>query len=199
MWTKWGIRTLSASHPAFNPYNYQTGSIWPHDNAIIAMGFKSYGFSAEAARVARAVSEAASHFMLNQLPELYTASERGESDFPVQYMGANVPQAWAAGSVFMLTQAMLGFVPDAPHDRVFVDPALPAWLPDLTVRDLRIGRHKLDIRFWREAEQTAFEVVKGDPRVVERRDIAVRAAELRTASDLAPRPPSKRGYGRRSA
>jgi glycogen debranching enzyme len=76
MWTGWGIRTLSANHPAFNPYNYQTGSVWPHDNAVIAMGFKRYGFGAEAARVAHDVSVAASHFQLNQLPELYTASER---------------------------------------------------------------------------------------------------------------------------
>ena len=66
------------------------------------MGFKLYGFAAEAARIAHDVSVAASHFLLNQLPELYTASERTESNFPVQYIGANVPQAWAAGSVFML-------------------------------------------------------------------------------------------------
>jgi glycogen debranching enzyme len=74
MWTGWGIRTLSANHPAFNPYNYQTGSVWPHDNAIIAIGCKFYGFAAEAAQIAHDVSIAASHFLLNQLPELYTAS-----------------------------------------------------------------------------------------------------------------------------
>src|SRR5262249_52601399 len=141
MWTGWGIRTLSADHRAFNPYNYQTGSVWPHDNAIIAMGFKRYGFHKEAARVAYDVSVAASHFLVNQLPELYTASERNESNFPVQYIGANVPQAWAAGSVFMLTQALLGFFPAAPHNKLYVDPYLPAWLPDLTVHDLRIGKH----------------------------------------------------------
>src|SRR6516162_963833 len=83
MWTGWGIRTLSADHAAFNPYNYQTGSVWPHDNAIIAIGFKRYGFHTEAARIAHDVSVAASHFLLNQLPELYTASERNESNFPV--------------------------------------------------------------------------------------------------------------------
>jgi glycogen debranching enzyme len=184
MWTGWGIRTLSTGNPAFNPYNYQTGSVWPHDNAIIAMGFRLYGFDAEAARVAHDVSVAASHFLLNQLPELYTASERSESNFPVQYLGANVPQAWAAGSVFMLTQALLGFLPDAPHDRLYVDPALPGWLPDLTMRDLRIGKHKLDIRFWREGEETAFQVIKGDPKLVERCDIASKAAEFRTGSGL---------------
>ena len=170
MWTGWGIRTLSANHPAFNPYNYQTGSVWPHDNALIAMGFKLYGFSAEAARIAHDISVAASYFLFNQLPELYTTIE-SEEGFPIQYVGANVPQAWAAGSAFMLTQAMLGFVPDAPHGKLYIDPVLPPWLPDITVEDLRLGKHKLDIRFWREGDRTAFEVVKGDPRLVERRDI----------------------------
>jgi glycogen debranching enzyme len=184
MWTGWGIRTLSANHPAFNPYNYQTGSVWPHDNAIIAMGFKLYGFGAEAAQIAYDVSIAASHFLHNQLPELYTASERTETNFPVQYIGANVPQAWAAGSAFMLTQALLGFLPDAPRNKLYVDPLLPAWLPDLTVRNLHIGKHKLDIRFWREGERTAFEVIKGDPKLVERCDLVSKAAQLRTASDL---------------
>jgi glycogen debranching enzyme len=198
MWTGWGIRTLSAGNPAFNPYNYQTGSVWPHDNAVIAMGFKLYGFDAEAARVAHDVSVAASHFLLNQLPELYTAAERSESNFPVQYLGANVPQAWAAGSVFMLTQALLGFLPDAPRNKLYVNPVLPAWLPDLTVRDLRIGKHKLDIRFWREGEETAFQVIKGDPKLVERCDIASKAAELRTGCDLSPatKAPARAAKGR---
>jgi hypothetical protein len=127
----------------------------------------------EAARVAHDVSVAASQFLLNQLPEPYTASERNESNFPVQYTGANVPQAWAAGSVFMLTQALLGFLPDAPRNKLYVDPSLPAWLPDLTMRDLRIGKHKLDIRFWRDGEPTAFEVIKGDSMLVERSDLAL--------------------------
>ena len=183
MWTGWGIRTLSANHPAYNPYNYQTGSVWPHDNAIIALGFKFYGFSAEAARIAHDISTAASHFLLNQLPELYTAFERDETTFPVQYIGANVPQAWAAGSAFMLTQALLGFLPDAPRNKLYVDPSLPRWLPDLTVQDLHIGKHKLDLRFWRDGEETAFEVIAGDPKLVERCDIAAKIAQLRTASD----------------
>jgi glycogen debranching enzyme len=167
MWTGWGIRTLSATHPAFNPYNYQTGSVWPHDNAIIAIGFKLYGFDVEAARIAHDISKAASHFLLNQLPELYTAFPRDEMSFPVQYIGANVPQAWAAGSAFMLTQAVLGIHPDAPRNRLYIDPLLPEWLPDLTIRDLRIGSNKLDIRFWRDGEQTKFQVLNGDPNVVE--------------------------------
>jgi len=183
MWTGWGIRTLSAKHPAFNPYNYQTGSVWPHDNAIIALGFKYYGFGAEAARIAHDISVAAGYFRANQLSELYTAFEREETNFPVQYIGANVPQAWAAGSAFMLTQALLGFLPDAPRNKLYIDPWLPYWLPDLAVYDLHIGKHKLDIRFWREREDTAFEVIKGDPKLVERCDMASKIAQLRAASD----------------
>src|SRR5580704_5159106 len=168
LWTGWGIRTLSAGNPAFNPYNYQTGSVWPHDNGIIAMGFKLYGFGAEAGRIAHDISIGASHFLLNQLPELYTAFPRDETTFPVQYIGANVPQAWAAGSIFMLTQAMLGFLPDAPRNKLYVDPLLPEWLPDITIRDLRVGQHKFDIRFWREGERTEFEVLDGNAKLVER-------------------------------
>jgi len=177
MWTGWGIRTLSAKNPAFNPYSYQRGSVWPHDNAFIALGFRFYGFRAEAARIAHDVSVAASHFLLNQLPELYTALER-DSAFPIQYIGANVPQAWAAGSAFMLTQAILGFLPDAPRDKLYIDPWLPNWLPDITVQDLRIGKHKLDIRFWRDGETTNFAVSKGDPQLVERCDISARALAI---------------------
>jgi glycogen debranching enzyme len=167
MWSGWGIRTLSSRHPSFNPYNYQTGSIWPHDNAVIAMGFKRYGFGEEAALIARAISEAGSHFLFNQLPELYTSPERHEAAFPVQYLGANVPQAWAAGAVFMLIQTILGFMPDAPRGKLYVDPELPSWLPELTVLDLRIERHKFDIRFWREGKETKLEVLRGDPKAVE--------------------------------
>ena len=178
MWTGWGIRTLSAGNPAFNPYNYQTGSVWPHDNGIIAAGFKRYGFGAEAGRIAHDISIGASHFLLNQLPELYTAFQRDEMTFPVQYIGANVPQAWAAGSIFMLTQAMLGFLPDAPRNKLYVDPLLPQWLPDLTIRDLRVGKHKFDIRFWRDGERTEFEVLNGNARLVDRCEVGIKITEL---------------------
>ena len=128
----WSIRTHSALNPAFNPYNYQTGSVWPHDNGVITLGFKRYGFAAEAARIARDISEAGTHFLLNRLPELYTAPQRDGAAFPIQYLGANVPQAWAAGSVFALMKAILGFVPDAPRGKLYIDPAPPR-LPGLTV------------------------------------------------------------------
>jgi glycogen debranching enzyme len=181
MWSGWGIRTLSPKHAAFNPYNYQTGSVWPHDNAIIAMGFKRYGFAAEVGRIARDISEAASHFLFNQLPELYTTIERDEEGFPVQYLGANVPQAWAAGSVFALLQAILGFLPDAPRGKLYVDPVLPPWLPDLTVLDLHVGQHRFDIRFWRDGDETKFEVLRGDPQAVGRRHFGELFKKLESA------------------
>jgi glycogen debranching enzyme len=184
MWTGWGIRTLSSLNKAFNPYNYQTGSVWPHDNAIIALGFKTYGFAEEAGQIAHDISKAASHFLLNQLPELYTAFDRDETTFPIQYIGANVPQAWAAGSVFMLLQALLGFLPDAPRNKLYIDPLLPRWMPDLIIRDLQIGLHKLDIHFWRDGEQTAFEVLTGDPDLVERCELAAKMPQISTITGL---------------
>lgn len=169
MWSGWGIRTLSADHVSFNPYAYQLGSVWPHDNSIIATGFKRYGFHAEAARVARDISGAASHFQTNQLPELFAGVQKDGTNFPVQYLGANVPQAWAAGSAFLLLQAMLGVVPDAPHASLFIDPALPAWIPDVTLSNLRVGESVLSIRFWRDGEDTRHEVLAGDRALVKRR------------------------------
>jgi glycogen debranching enzyme len=168
MWSGWGIRTLSADHPSFNPYNYQTGAVWPHDNALIALGMRRYGFAAEAAAVARDISRAASYFLLNQLPELYGGLQRDPTNFPVQYLGANVPQAWAAGTPFMLLQAMLGLQQNGPRGKLYVDPALPEWLPDVTLTDLRLGRRRFDIRFWRDGKRTEFEVLKGKPDAVAR-------------------------------
>lgn len=164
MWSGWGIRTLSARHPAYNPFSYQNGSVWPHDNGIIAMGFKRYGFTEEVAKIARDISEAGRYFLLHRLPELYAGIERGPGTFPVQYLGANVPQAWAAGSVFHLLRAILGLEADAPQKTLYIDPVLPPWLPDLTVRQLRVGRATLDLRFWREDTVTRHEVlaIQGD-------------------------------------
>jgi glycogen debranching enzyme len=170
MWSGWGIRTLSARHPAYNPLAYQRGSVWPHDNGLIAMGMKRYGFANECARVARDISEAASYFAGYRLPELYSGIERTPASFPVQYRGANVPQAWAAGAVFHLLQAILGLQADAPNGRLFVDPSLPHWLPDLSLSGLRVGTGRLNLRFWREGETTRWEAdtQSGDIRVEQR-------------------------------
>ena len=173
MWSGWGIRTLSAKHPSFNPYSYQNGSVWPHDNGLIAQGFKRYGYPDQANAIAKDVLTAASFFMLNQLPELYAGVQRDDTNFPVQYLGANVPQAWAAGSVFSLVQSIIGFQPDAPNGQLLIDPTLPDWLPDLTLRDLRVGNQTFDLRFTREGPGTEFEVLRGDPAHVIRKPMTV--------------------------
>ncbi len=157
MWTGWGIRTLSSDNPAYNPYSYQLGSIWPHDNGIIALGLKRYGFAAEAAQVARGISEAASFFSNYRLPEVYAGIAEQPGTFPVQYFQANVPQAWAAGSVFHLLQAILGLQADAPNQRLYVDPNLPEWLPDITLHQVAVGNASVDLKFWREGEHTRWD------------------------------------------
>jgi glycogen debranching enzyme len=162
MWSGWGIRTISSKNPAYNPFSYQLGSVWPHDNGIIAMGFKRYGFSAEAARVAKDVIDASSYFVSYRLPELYAGIARDPLNFPVQYLGANVPQAWAAGCIFQFVQAMLGVQADAPHKRLTIDPSLPEWLPDVTLRGLKVGQGVVDVRFWREGDQTRWDVLAND-------------------------------------
>jgi glycogen debranching enzyme len=164
MFTGWGIRTLSSENPAFNPFSYHLGSIWPHDNGIIALGLKRYGYTEQVARVARSVFEAASYFSSYRLPEVYAGIEDKPGAFPVPYIEANVPQAWAAGSVFQLLQAILGLSADAPNNRLNVNPCLPHWLPELTLRRLEIGKSKVDIKFWRQDECTHWDasIVSGN-------------------------------------
>jgi glycogen debranching enzyme len=147
MWSGWGIRTLSSDHPAYNPFSYQCGSVWPHDNAMIAGGFRRYGFDAEAARVAKGTFDAAERLSGYRLPELWAGLYRADASFPVQYPGANVPQAWAAGAVLRLIAILAGIhaTTDASGSRLYVNPALPDWLPSLTLRNLRAGRGSLDL------------------------------------------------------
>jgi glycogen debranching enzyme len=174
MWSGWGIRTLSSANPAYNPFSYQNGSVWPHDNGIIALGFKRYGFAAESARVAKDVIDAAACFVSYRLPELYAGVERRPGSFPVQYLGANVPQAWAAGSIFHFLKAILGIQADAPHGRLYVDPTLPDWLPDVTLRGLKIGGGRIDIRFWREGKNTRWDVLSAEGGIeVEQRPLSL--------------------------
>jgi len=104
-----GIRTLSAGHRCYNPHSYHRGSIWPHDNGIIAAGFRRYGFAREAGQLARGIWEATAYFDGYRLPELYASMPRAGSSFPVQYLGANIPQAWAAGTILHLIRTLLGW------------------------------------------------------------------------------------------
>ncbi|PIG91535.1 glycogen debranching N-terminal domain-containing protein [Gloeocapsopsis sp. IPPAS B-1203] len=150
MYSGWGIRTLSANNPAFNPFSYHRGSIWPHDNGIIALGLKRYGFKEETARLARDLFEATSYFASYRLPELYSGVTRSPGAFPVPYIEANVPQAWAAGSIFHLLQAILGLQADAPNKLLYVDPCLPHWIPEITLNRLEVGEACIKLRFWQE-------------------------------------------------
>jgi glycogen debranching enzyme len=149
MWSGWGIRTLSSDHPAYNPFSYHTGTVWPHDNATIAGGFRRYGFDREAAQVASGIFDAAGHFAAHRLPELFAGLPREDGSFPVQYLGANVPQAWAAASVFRFLAVLCGIHASSGPEGglLYVDPVLPDWLPELTITNLRAGRGRLDLRF----------------------------------------------------
>ncbi len=124
-----------------------------------------------------------SFFSLNQLPELYAGIRRNQTNFPVQYLGANVPQAWAAGSVFSLLQAILGFQPDAPHGMLYIDPALPSWMRDLTIRNLRVGKDVFAIRFRRVDDETRFDVLQGNPDAIARRDVVAGSELLKNGRD----------------
>jgi glycogen debranching enzyme len=161
----WGIRTLSANHRCYNPHSYHRGSIWPHDNAIIAAGFRRYGFVQEAGRLARDIWEATAYFDGYRLPELYAGMPRAGSSFPVQYLGANIPQAWAAGTILHLIRTLLGLRADAPHGRLYVAPALPPWLPDLTLSGLHCGGARLSLRFQREGERSRWEIIEQEGQI----------------------------------
>ncbi|MBA2381875.1 MAG: amylo-alpha-1,6-glucosidase [Chloroflexi bacterium] len=166
MWSGWGIRTLSADHPGYNPFAYHLGSVWPHDNATIAGGFARYGRIAEAHRVARGIFAAAECFESYQLPELFAGLPREPGAFPVQYLGANVPQAWAAASVFRFVAILGGIHALGSKRRLYVHPQLPDWLPAVTIRNLRAGRGSADLRLERAqvevlSNTTGFEIVHG--------------------------------------
>ncbi|HET7182237.1 MAG TPA: glycogen debranching N-terminal domain-containing protein [Candidatus Limnocylindrales bacterium] len=150
MWSGWGIRTLSAAHSYYNPFSYHTGSVWPHDNAMIAGGFRRYGFDAEAGVVARGMFDAAAQFGSNRLPELFSGLGRDRGAFPVPYLGASAPQAWAAASVFRFVAILCGIhatVTTEGERQLYVNPALPDWLPELTITHLRAGRGAMSLRF----------------------------------------------------
>ena len=146
----WGLRTLAKGQRAYNPLSYHNGTVWPHDNSLVAMGLASYGMTALAVRVFEALYAAARHFRNTRLPELFCGLGRGEGAFPVHYPVACSPQAWASGAPFLLLRAALGLFPDAPRKLLrIVDPQLPAFLDELRLNGLRVGDTRLDLRFVR--------------------------------------------------
>jgi len=162
MWCGWGIRTLSAKNSGYNPISYQRGSVWPHDNSIIASGLKRYGYNQEANQIAEGIFAAASYFEAGRMPELFGGIERQADSFPVPYTDANIPQAWAAGSIFLLIRTILGLEADAAKQHLRVCPTLPDWLPDLELTNLNVGDATVGLRFWRDGEQTRWETTYVD-------------------------------------
>jgi glycogen debranching enzyme len=169
MFSGWGVRTLAESHPAYNPIGYHTGSVWPHDSALIAAGLRRYGFDEDFTRIFEGLLEAASRFGDYRLPELFAGFPREESGDPVPYPVACQPQAWAAGSIPFLLECGLGLSPDALNKRLrVVRPSLPRWLGRVDVTGLRLGGARIDLRFEREGEHVtlADAHVEGDAEVV---------------------------------
>ena len=162
MFSGWGIRTLSNRHPAYNPYSYHRGSVWPVEHGSFAVGFARYGLHDHVERICRAQFEAAALFDFYRLPELFTGHPRNEDHpFPAHYPNANSPQAWSASAVWCFLQSMLGLYPYAPLNLLLVDPHLPAWLPDILVSNLHVGRAVLDVRFHRlKNGESDYEVLK---------------------------------------
>jgi glycogen debranching enzyme len=170
MFSGWGIRTLSSRHPAYNPYSYHRGSVWPVEQGSFALGFMRYGLHAHLERLASGVFDAASLFEHFRLPELFGGQPRDDAHaFPALYPQANAPQAWSASTVVLLVQALLGLYPYAPAKLLFVDPHLPAWLPDMVVRDLLVGDARITLRFMRARDgRTTYRILKktGDVHVI---------------------------------
>jgi len=161
MFSGWGIRTMSKSSINYNPMSYHNGSVWPHDNAIIIRGLKKYGFDEAANQVASGLFDAALHYDYYRLPELFCGFTKRSISRPVNYPVACSPQAWAAGAIFMILQAMLGIEADAPNNTVYVNsPSLPSWLKETDVKDMRVGKASLSLKFRRDGDVTSFVVTK---------------------------------------
>jgi glycogen debranching enzyme len=161
MFTGWGIRTLSAEHPSFNPFSYHRGSVWPVEHGTFAVGFMRYGFHDLVQKIARGMFDAASLFDFQRLPEVISGHHRDRlHPFPAMYPKTNWPQAWSSSTLFGLLQCMLGLYPYAPLHALFVDPYLPPWLPEITVSNLHVGQAVVAIRFYREHNgSSSYEVV----------------------------------------
>jgi glycogen debranching enzyme len=162
MFSGWGIRTLSARERRYNPIGYHDGTVWPHDNAIAAAGFRRCGRPDQAIRVMSGIVDAATHFDHDRLPEVFAGFDRRDFPVPVHYPVACHPQAWAAGAVPFMIESALGLTPDAFKRRLHISaPVLPASVETLTIDRLRVG------------EATARVVFARGPHGIEVRDVKV--------------------------
>jgi glycogen debranching enzyme len=144
MFSGFGVRTLASSMGAYNPMSYHNGSIWPHDNAVVAAGLRRYGFAREAQQVVRGILDAAEAFG-GHLPELFCGFDRAEFPGPIPYPTACAPQAWAAATPLLLLRVLLGLEPDIPAGVVSVDPAVPTSMLPLKVDQLHLGSSTLEL------------------------------------------------------
>lgn len=149
----WGIRTISSAESRFNPMAYHNGSVWPHDNALIAYGMAKYGLTRQANRVFSGMFEAAMYFDLHRMPELFCGFSKEDGEGPVLYPVACAPQSWSAASMFLLFQACLGIQVDGIRKQVkLVRPTLPDFLNEVRIINLQIGDSSLDIDVMRHGD-----------------------------------------------
>ncbi len=162
MFSGWGIRTLSADSPNYNPMSYHNGSVWPHDNAIIALGLRRAGHGDKAARLVQAMCEAGFRFSDARLPELFCGFSRDQrfNSSPAAYVVSCSPQAWAAGALFMFLESLLDLRPNAGSRSLVLTPVLPPMFARVTLRNLRIGPHRFDVSVSREGEIVRTEVAE---------------------------------------
>lgn len=167
LFSGWGIRTLSSRHFAYNPYSYHRGSVWPSENAAICTGLRRYGMTERMNRLAEGLLGVAAIFSQNRLPEVFSGHPKDASHpFPAVYPQACSPQAWSAGALVILLQMILGLYPYAPMRLLFAEPALPEWLPAITVRNLHVGDAVVSLRFHRDAQGgSRFEVLETQGRL----------------------------------
>ncbi len=161
MYTGWGVRTLSTKERRYNPLGYHNGTVWPHDNSIIAMGLGNYGHKDEQATLFTAMYEAAGFYPIYRLPELFGGFHRGEYDIPIRYPVANSPQAWSSGAIPYMLTAALGFRPSALEEKLtLVRPQLPPWLESVRINSIHVGRASAKLEFERVGESTLVNVVE---------------------------------------
>jgi glycogen debranching enzyme len=156
LFSGWGIRTLSSEHPAYNPFAYHLGAVWPVENATIALGFKRYGLDDHLDQLLDGMFAAIAHCRSLRLPEALTGHDRRVMPTPLPYPGSQSPQAWSASATVQFLQVMLGLYPFAPAGVLgLVRPRLPAWLPSVTLRGLRVGDTTVTLRFERDIDGAA--------------------------------------------
>ena len=161
MFSGWGWRTMSADEKVFNPLSYHRGSVWPHDNSLIAHGMALNEFRQPAIEVLTSLFLAALNFRDYRLPELFCGVHRRHNDEPVHYPVSCSPQAWASGALFLILTSVLGIRPSAPRKEVTItNPQLPEWIDWLQIRNLKIGNSRLGLDFSRRDHRTFCNVVE---------------------------------------